>query len=175
MDARQRCSRAAAVILFVVGGGLLATAAGGVVLALAEMPNLEGDDVAGHLELFALAVLVPLLVGGWLAMLAAWLLWGRRRGGVPLALTWVALGAIVSFVTWAATGNVLSAVRMIVVESAQGWLVSWPHLAIVTRAQGTYYSRVDDPTFWLPGVVVLATVAVGGLLIAGSIVSARRG
>jgi hypothetical protein len=175
MDARTRCDRAAAAILAFVGVGLLGGAAATFAIAAPFLLGAEGEHIAGDATPWVMIVSLPQAIGALLTLLAAWLLWNGRPGGATLALVWVGLAGLATGMTYVATGNILSAVRMIVVESAHGWSVDWPTLAIATPDQGTYYSRLDDVTFWLPAFVALGALIVAGLLLTGSIAGRGRG
>jgi hypothetical protein len=170
----RAAERGAATILLIVGSLLLASAAAGYLAALPDLTAAEGGELAGDATLWVMFVVVPQVVGGLLALLVAWLLWAGRPGGRVLALVWVAVGAMASAMTYVATGNALGAVRMIVVEAATGWWVSWPQLAITTADGSTYYARIDAATFWIPVAVAVATLAVLALVIAAAIAQARN-
>jgi hypothetical protein len=140
-------------------------------LLLPDLLGAEGEHMAGDAALYAMLVVVPLAIGGLVALLAARLLWRTNPVGVALALAWVAIAGLCCAIAYIATGNFLSAVRMIVVEAA-GWSVGWPELRLYTD-EGTYYSRLDDVTFWLPLVAAVAVVVVSCLLLAGRLAVGR--
>jgi hypothetical protein len=173
MGTRSRTDRAAAVIFAIVGVALLSSAAVTLAHALPAILGAEGEHIAGDAGLFVMVVAVPQAVGGLIALLGARLLWHGSPGGVALALLWVSLAGLASAITFIATGNILSAVRMILVESG-GWSVSWPGLEIYPASGGTWYSQLDDVTFWIPAVAAVGAVLVACLLLAGWIAGRAR-
>jgi hypothetical protein len=174
MGTRRRTDRAAAVVLALGGVALLASAALTFAQVLPAILGAEGEHMAGDATLWVMLVSLPMTVGGLIALLGAGLLWRGSSGGVTLALLWVAVSGLACAITFIATGNILSAVRMILVESG-GWSVSWPELEIYPASGGTWYSALDDVTFWIPGIVAVGAFLVASFLLAGWIAGRARG
>ena len=129
--------------------------------------------MACYAGLFVMVVVVPQAVGGLISLLGTRLVWRGSSGGVALALLWVSLAGLACAITFIATGNILSAVRMILVESG-GWSVFWPELQIYPASGGTWFSRLDDVTFWIPGIVAVGAFLVAAFLLAGWIADRAR-
>jgi len=158
--------RAAAVVLALGGTALLLSAVLTIVPSLPAIRGAEGEHMAGDATFWVVLVVLPLALGGLIAVLGGRLLWRGSSAGVTLAFVWVSLAAMASAITFIATGNDLSAVRMILVEGGD-WSVSWPELLIDAASGGTYFSRLDDVTFWIPGVVAVTAILVTAFLVAG--------
>ena len=172
MRSRSRWDGAAAATLAIAGVMLLGAAAVVLVSLLPELLGAEGEHLAGDATLYAISIVVPLSIGGLLALLAASDLWRGSRDGIWLGLLWVGLAGVACAVV-AGSGNILSALRVIVLESGS-WSLAWPALVVAAGDGATYYGRLDDPTFWIPGIVAVGAVA-GACFLLGALVSDHRG
>ena len=102
-------------------------------------------------------------------MLAAGDLWRGSRDGIWLGLLWVGLAGVACVAVSFGSGNILSALRVIVLESGS-WSLGWPTLGVAGGDGVTYYGRLDDATFWIPGIVAVGVVA-GACFLLGALVS----
>jgi hypothetical protein len=169
MTGRSRWNGAAALTLATAGVMLLGAAAVVLVRLLPDILGADGEHMAGDAGLFALSVVVPLSIGGLIALLAAGDLWHGSRDGIWLGLLWVGLAGVACAVAAAGSGNLLSALRVIVLESGS-WSLAWPTLGVAGGDGATYYGRLDDATFWIPAIVAVGVVA-GACFLLGALAS----
>jgi hypothetical protein len=174
MKTGRRWDRAAGAVLAITGVILLVFTVVGLAPAVSDLGSRQGhlaDEAVLNLAIFG-----PMLAGVVLSTLGcAWLLWGGRRGARALALVWIVGAGLFAALALDSYGNVLRAARAVVLEHGP-LLVRWPNLCgdpnWCSYAEGTPpgslpYGRLDDITFWLPGVIALAAIAVAVLLLAG--------
>ncbi len=169
ITSRSRWDGAAAVTLAVAGVMLLGAATVVLVGLLPDLLGAEGEHMAGDATLYALSIVVPLSVGGLLALLAAGNLRRGSRDGIWLGLLWVGLAGVACAVVSFGSGNILSALRVIVLESGT-WSIEWPTLGVAGGDGATYYGGLTDPTFWIPGIVAVG-VAAGACFLLAALVS----
>ena len=174
MKTRYRWDRAAGAALAATGGFLLVFAVVGLAPAVADLG--AGDEhVAGDATMTLMIAGPMLAVVVLFTLYCAWQLWRGSHGATALALVWIAAAGSYAGSALAGFGNVLWAVRTVVLEPDR-LLVRWPYLywdpflgsnVIGTPMESLPYGRLDDVTFWLPGVIALAAITVAVLLLAG--------
>jgi hypothetical protein len=182
MAVRRITDRAAGVVVALVGLFLLASALATLARALPDVASesevvrwmIGAPELAGGLVLGIVAVLGVVLAGE---------LWdGGSAARATAAALVVVAGVIASF---AATGfgSVLWALRILVVDP-EAWLVRWPYFywnpflgtdVVGTPVESLPYGRLDDPYFWLPGILAGGALLVGGLFVIGWIAGHVRG
>jgi len=163
MDQRLHVPRASSAILAIAGFSVLLSALPFVVQAL---PELGGPDapLASHAGERVLLGGVPLAVSGVLTLLVARACWLGQPRGRSWLLAWLVTAAIACGVALgAATNNVLSLLRVAVFGPGP-IRVDGPQVTLWT-ANGFYDGRLDDPLFWLPGLVAVAAIPLALLLV----------
>ncbi len=164
MAIRSRWDQAASVTLAVVGVLLLVVSLPTLARLLPDLLGAEGEHSAGDATLFVLIVVVPLAFAGLMTLILARGLWRGSRNGIALGLLWVGLAGLACAVVTAGSGNLLSFARAMVLESGR-WSLSWPELGVTGSDGATYYGSLDDPTFWIPGIVAVGALAVACFLL----------
>lgn len=157
-DRRIRDSRLAAGILALVGGVLVLTALAFLVLAIGPYLAAVGEHERGDLALWFVLVTAPIGLGGLATLLVAW---GLRRDAAvawAAAVGWALVASLVCALAFVAEGNLLSTVRRLL--AGAGLSISGAQLYLTGPDGVTYGARLDTPTFWLPGLLVAATIAV---------------
>ncbi len=170
----NRPERAAGAVLAVAGVSLLFF----TVVGLApHVPDLGSANTS----LAGAATMTLLIAGPMLAIVVlftlacARMLWCGRRGAVTLTLVWIVAGGLFAAQALAGFGNVLWAIRAAVLEPAR-LLVRWPYLywdpflgsdVSGTPTEALPFGRIDDISFWLPGVIAVAAIGVALLLAMG--------
>ena len=174
MKTRRRWDRAAGAVLAITGVFLLVFTVVGLAPAVSDLGSTQGhlaDEAVLNLAIFGpmLAVVILATLG------CAWLLWRGWRGARALVLVWIVGAGLFAAQALVGFGNVLWAVRAVVLEPGR-LLVRWPHLywdpflgsdVSGTPTEDLPYGRLDDITFWLPGVIAMAAIVVAVLLLAG--------
>jgi len=171
---RRRWDRAAGAALAVTGVILLVFTVVGLAPAVSNLGAWD-EHLAGDATM-TLMIAGPMLAVVVLSTLGcAWLLWRGWRGARSLALVWIVAAGLFAAQALAGFGNVLWAVRAVVLEPDR-LLIRWPYLywnpflgsdVSGTPTESLPFGRLDDITFWLPGVIALAAIAVAVLLLAG--------
>ncbi len=187
MEARSRFERAAAAILAVVGVSVV----GWIAIAVVEqLPAIASDNPRQRDgALFGLIFLgIPVVVGGLLTLLVAWLLWRGHTRARALALVWIATAGLASWILTSSFGTVLWAVRTMVLHP-DALSVRWPYLyydptyespspdgfPVVGRPIDQLpFASLDSVNFWVPGIVALGVLAVAGLLLATQFASSGQ-
>lgn len=173
MASRSRWDQAASLTLSAVGFSLLVVSLPTLARLLPDLLGAEGEHMAGDATLFVLIVVVPLAFAGLITLLVARLVWRGSRNGVALGLLWVGLAWLACAAATAGSGNLLSFARAMVLESGS-WSLSWPELGVTGSDGATYYGSLDDPTFWIPGIVAVGALAVACFLL-GALLRDERG
>ena len=168
METRRRTDRAAAVVLAAIGVALMVLVVIAVAGALPRMRGDEGEHAAGETVVAVVLFLTPVVIGGLVTLRLARLLWRGRPMGRPLAVVWAAVVGFACLLMVRANWSALHAASVILFE---GGMVSsrWPVLGVqpASFADGPYYYRVDDMSFWMPAILAVAVLVVAGLLLAG--------
>jgi hypothetical protein len=139
-----------------------------VVLLADAWPDLTGaggEHIQGDATLWLVIVILPVTIAGLLSVVIARQLWLDRPGAATELIAWIVVALMVSGGFATAEGNALSSLRRILFE---GGVASFDGAAlnVVTRDGVGYFGYLDDPTFWLPALLLLAAIALAALLAA---------
>jgi hypothetical protein len=173
MTGTSRYGRAAGATLAAIGILLLAGVAQVLVELLPLLLGSEGEHMAGDAMLWVIIIGLPVTIAALLCLVPAYWLWRGRRGGRALLALWLAGAALVCAVCWTAEMNILSIVRRVLFESSSPW-VTGSSVCAGSPDGGFYCGQLDDPAFWLPGVLAVAGLVLLGILVLW-VASDRRG
>ncbi len=167
MDVRTRWDRLAASLLTMAGVTLIAAPLVFLLGNIGVFAGAEGEHLAGDYGAALTFVGLPLALGGLLALLAAWRLWHRRPGGGALAGLWCAIVGLGCAVSAGGSGNLLTVVKAVLLE---GGTVEIDGSRVgVPGNPGGAGGSLDDPIFWVPAILLLIVVLIGGALLGGAI------
>jgi hypothetical protein len=171
----SRWLRGASAALAVAAATL---AAAGLVQLVDYAPTLlgaQGSHLAGDAAPWVLVVLVPVAAGAVLALVAALRLWAGDPTGPAPAWAWIVFAGMASGLLATTWNNVLWVAATGLTGGSWSYgggriVYVWP---AGEQGSGAYFGYVDDPMFWLPGVVLICAAVATACLIAASRRTAR--